>query len=686
MNRLIARSTLAAALLAGCSGKTNTPTDAGAQLPPVAAAHNCQPLLASGDAGVDCLLPYPSDFFRVADSTLPSGYRLDTSNASPVTKTPLNTDVNLFFHIDGASEIPSIVTMFPEAVSKDGFVGLLDDPSLSTQTSSNVLIIDASTGALIPHFVDLDPHASDPTRQAIMIRALVPLTPGGRYVVAIHGVKHPDGSPVSTPLGFQRLRDGLGSEDAVLAPLQAHFTKDVLPVAVKAGIAQSDLQMAWDFTVGSDARRQGDMLQVRKLTLQWLQSNTPSVTIDQVKTAANTIDFPSSDTWMQIEGTVHGAPLYLKNANPEAPLFRDSNGIVTQNGTTDFQFTVNVPLKVHDQGTPGIAMAYGHGFFGSREEVTYDSTRKVGQTLGAVMLGIDWWGMALADASELAANLVEHPAKTLDFADRVHQGMANWIVMTSVMRGGLCAQPEFQFPASDGGASGTCIIDDSQVVYFGISQGHILGGTMTALNPDFHKIILQMGGVGFTHLMTRAKPFGDDFLPFLSQSMPDPLEQQKYMAMMQPQFDRFDPGTYASYVVKTPFPETPSDRKLMLQNGLGDDEVPNLGTYLDYRMLGIPLVTPAPAAPYGVPTVAAPFQGSAASLYDFDIDLQAQYGEAINASTENGVHDTLRGVDAALQQMQEFYATGTVDEFCDGGACMEPCPAAPDSGLCQPNQ
>ena len=27
------------------------------------------------------------------------------------------------------------------------------------------------------------------------------------------------------------------------------------------------------------------------------------------------------------------------------------------------------------------------------------------------------------------------------------------------------------------------------MVYLGISQGHILGGTMTALNPDFHRIV-----------------------------------------------------------------------------------------------------------------------------------------------------------------------------------------------------
>ncbi|MBS2028216.1 MAG: hypothetical protein JST54_09955 [Deltaproteobacteria bacterium] len=681
MNRTIAFSLLVAALLAGCSGKSTNATDAGAQLPPVAASQGCQPLLASGDAGVDCLLPYPSDFFRVADATLPSGFRLDTSNAGPVTKKPLNTDVNLYFHIDGASEIPSIVTMFPEAVSKTGFVGLLDDPSLSTQPSSNVLFIEAATGNLIPHFVDLDPHASDPTRQAIVIHALVPLTPGGRYVIAVHGVKHPDGSLVSTPLGFARLRDGTGSEDSVLAPLQKHFTNDVLPVAVKAGIAQSDLQMAWDFTVGSDERRNGDMLQVRKLVLQWLQSNTPTVSIDSV----TTINLPS-DTWMQIEGTVHGAPLYLQNPNPEAQLFRDGNGVVAQNGTTDFPFTVQVPASVRDNGTPGMAMAYGHGFFGSREEITYDSTRKVAQDLGAVMFAIDWWGMDLADGSELAGNLVDHPAKTLDFADRVHQGMANWIVMTSAIRGQLCAEPQLQFPLTDGGASGTCIIDDSQVVYFGISQGHILGGTMTALNPDFHKIILQMGGVGFTHMMTRAKPFGDDFLPFLDLSMPDPLEQQKYMAMMQPQFDRFDPATYAPFVVHAPFPETPSDRRVMLQNGLGDDEVPNLGTFLDYRMLQVPLVTPAPAAPFGVQTVAAPYAGSAASLYDFDIDLQAQYAEAVNAVNENNVHGTLRGVDAALQQMKKFYADGTVDEFCDGGPCLEPCPAAPDSGLCRPNE
>ena len=667
----------------GCGNKCGDKCVQVEALPPLAVKEGCQPLLANTDAGVDCLLPYPSDFFRVPDATLPSGFRLDTGVAQPVPGRPLNTDVNFQFPIDGASEIPTLVTFFPEPVSASGFAGLLDDPAKSTQASSNVLIIEADTGKLVAHFVDLDPRATDPSRQAIVIHVIEGLKEKTRYVVAIHGVTHPDGSPVSAPEGFRRLRDGQVVGDVALGDLAAHFSNDIFPVIKKAGIETSQLQMAWDFTVGSDARRRGDMLQVRALTLAWLAQNTPAVAITQVTPT------PDADTWLQVQGTVTG-PMFLESTEPEAKLHRDASNQVAQNGTVDFPFTAEVPVSVRDQYGPGLAMAYGHGFFGKRDEVTYDSTRNVAEDLHAVLFGIDWWGMSFPDAVPLAANLVDHPYKALDLADRVHQGMANWLVMTAAMRGPLREVAPFTRPASgpgfeaapDGGSNVGDAIYGTEAVYFGISQGHILGGTMTALNPDFHRIVLQMGGVGFTHMMSRAEPF-NSFLGFADQAFPDKLEEAKYLATLQPQFDRFDPATYAPLVVQQPLPETPADRRVLLQNGLGDDEVPNLGTFLDARMLGIPLATPAPTSVYGLDEASMPVAGSGLALYDFGISLEAQYGSAIPGTVENGVHEQLRQEPSALAQMAEFYANGDIANFCDGGPCVLPCPAPADAGVCR---
>lgn len=660
-NRALTLITVAA-LAAGCS-KSSSSKDLG----PLGLDGGCQPLLG----GADCLLPYPSDYFRVADPSLPSGYRLDISSAMFIAKGGLNADPDGRFPVDGASKIPTIVTMFPEEIAKDGFVALLDDPAKSVDAKSNVLLLEADTGALVPHFVDLDPRTKDPKRQAIVIHPITGLKAKTRYIVALHGVKHPDGSAVTTPEGFRRLRDQQTAGDAQLEKLAAHFAFEIFPQIEHAGVPRGDLQMAWDFSTGSDERWRSDMLEVRAQTLAWLQSHTINVSNIQITPGS------TSDTWYQVDGELEG-PMFLESTDNEAPLHRDASGKVAQNGTVTIPFTAQVPAAVRDQFGPGLPMAYGHGFFGKRAEVTYDSTRNIAQHVGGVLFGVDWWGMATVDATGVAGDLSSHPTRTLNFADRVHQGMANWLVMTAAMRTVLPTNAAFQRPASGAGVSTDANgqsnagqpIYGGDAVYLGISQGHILGGTMIALNPDIHRAVLQVGGAGFTHMMFRAKPF-DDFLYFLGLGVPDALDQQKYAAALQPQFDRFDPATFADLVVTHPLEGMPADRRILLQNGLGDAEVPNLGTFLDVRLLGIPQATPNPYPIYGVPTAAEPVAGSAIVLYDFGIDLHAQYDAAQPPPDDNRVHEGLRQFVPALDQMGQFYGSGVINDTC-GGACVVP--------------
>ena len=122
---------------------------------------------------------------------------------------------------------------------------------------------------------------------------------------------------------------------------------------------------------------------------------------------------------------------------------------------------------------------------------------------------------------------------------------------------------------------------------------------MTALNPTLDRLVLNVGGAGFVGMMMRARPF-QDFLSFLGTPVPDPLEQQKLLATYQRPFDCFDPATYARYLLQEKLPGNP-DKRVLMQAGLGDDEVPNLGTFLHARLVGVPLMQPAPWAPWGIP-------------------------------------------------------------------------------------
>ena len=94
-------------------------------------------------------------------------------------------------------------------------------------------------------------------------------------------------------------------------------------------------------------------------------------------------------------------------------------------------------------------------------------------------------------------------------------------------------------------------------------MGHILGGILTALHPRLERAVMQVGGAGLSHMMFRALPF-ERFLFLMDFSLPDPLDQQKFSAMVQRHFDRIDPAFYAPWVLDEELPigrsSNPADR------------------------------------------------------------------------------------------------------------------------------
>jgi hypothetical protein len=286
--------------------------------------------------------------------------------------------------------------------------------------------------------------------------------------------------------------------------------------------------------------------------------------------------------------------------------------------------------------------------------------------------------------------MAKAPSQALSALERVPQAMANWIVLQAALRGplataGLLGPTAFQRPdagpgtslEADGGSNaGLTVYDGNTTNFLGISQGAILGGTLAALSPDFSQVGLNCGGAGFTQLMWRSHDF-EYFLLLLAGPFPDALDQQKFVSTMQPMFDRVDPATYAPYVLQTPLPGSPM-RQVLQQNGLGDPEVPNLGTFLESRMLGDPELAPNAFPAFGLVQKSAPVGGAALTVWDYGLDLQTLYGQATPPSvTGDSVHTNLRLQPAVLAQMDAFLAPGAgIWDPCAG----MPCDAA-DGGL-----
>jgi hypothetical protein len=358
-----------------------------------------------------------------------------------------------------------------------------------------------------------------------------------------------------------------------------------------------------------------------------------------------------------VTGTVTG-PLFLEEDAPGALLHRGADGQVALNGTATFEFTAQVPAGLRDGGD-GIALLYGHGFFGDRGEIEGQSARTISESLGAVLFAIDWTGMSGDDLQEVLQDLGGEPAHTVDFADGVHQGVANWIAFSAAVAGPLTEAPELQ---RGGGAP---IYAPAPLCFLGISQGHILGGTMTAVNPLIERIALEVGGAGFTHMMFRARPF-DAFLLIIGGILDDFADHQLFAASLQIAFDRFDPGSYASFLSTDPLPGTPSDRGPLLQMGIGDASVPNLGTLLHARLLGAGYTTPSPIEPFGLSPQGGSTSAPALTIFDLGVDPADVYSEAVPPLEDNPIHEGVRLEPTSIDQLRTFFTEGTIAHPCDG--------------------
>lgn len=619
-------------LVLACSSKTGSQSTAQLAIPA-----GCNPLAADWD----CLLPFPSDVFLVDDPAMPSGKRVDLGAAVLKTKEGTAVDFTKLHPADGATHLPQILAVFPEGIDRKSLV-FHDrmEATLEPQTSTTV-ILEADTGKPVLHFAELDPRADDPTRQALVIRPMIRLQNGKRYVVAIRNVLGRNGNKLAAPEGFRLLRDKAAGNHPILGPLAARYEKDVFPVL--AAIPRAELQLAWDFTVRSEENATTDMMQVRSLITDAIKNGEVRVRVDKVD------EKPDDRTFRLVHGSMT-VPLYLDVNKPLAHLHR-TGGKVSANGTVEVPFEVFVPPSAAT-GIPARVFTYGHGFFGEREEVyaSWSAVPTIAEKSRMIGAAVDWWGMAAADQNPVADLIVQNKmSEVFAFTDRVHQAMANQIALAWAL-----SEPLTKDPSLMG------LYDPTHVYWFGISQGHILGATYAALSPYADRAVLQVGGAGFSMMMPRSESF-TPFIAFIQILVPDPLDLQKFLSLSQLSMDRIEAGTYTALLAK---------KKLLLQTALYDSLVPNIASDTHARSLGIAHYAPSVRKVAGLTDVSGPYDGSAQIDFDFMLPVDKRHGIEATIPTENNkVHDNLRKLSVVAKQIDAFLELdGKIESFCDG-AC-----------------
>jgi len=708
---------------------------------------------------VECLLPFPSSRFLVPAAT-PTGVRvaLPAEGLPQLVGEPL--DPGRFGALDGFSPTAHLLMHFPGGVSVEqsnaprllapGCCGqpggppwvdtrTTDDRSLDSD--SPTVLLDADTGERVLHFVELDARAKNKrARQVLILRPGKSLTPGRRYIVAVRGLVHDDGSPVVAEAPFAALRDARPTDIPTLVARRAHF-EDLFTRLERFGVPRGDLQLAWDFTVRSDHALTHQMLEMRDAAFAWLatvQADPSAVpfTVTSVS-EVSTCSAPGDVVWREVRGTfksplfLAGVPLHEANA-PADELVVDASDVPQQNfavngGFMDAPFTLSLPCRVREAGAEVHPLVLGHGAFGQGSDMVglarsiasqlprfgglgewrYIAGATDWQVICCGFGGILW---IVSSTLGLGENQFNHFEA---LPDRTKQGELNTLVLARLMKRGLFNRhPDFRVPDGHGGTRGVFPGEadpTNEAYYYGISLGGIYGLFFAALTPDIERFHLDVPAMNFSYLLQRSTLFaaplaaGVSFESVLrSIGLTDPLDTLLLYALAHEVWVSGEPAGYATHVTKDPLPGSSPDpihrtgKKILFTPAWLDKTVPNAPTEVAARTLGLPqLAGSTQKGMPGIPDAAGPLD-SALVMWDlgsfdlFDPADQVHIPPLSNAvaTTACDPHGARWSVPAGIQQMLEFLRPGgQIRNTCrDDGQCNASEPYEISGGEAQPCQ
>jgi len=604
-----------------------------------------------------CLQPWPNDYYTKADSSTPTGKRLDLAATSTPKNTgnatPTNLDVTDINRGDGFSpgneiliKIPGLDT--PAAFDNSGLVPL-QDISKYKDPNQAVIVIDAATGERQPIWAELDsnpttvnPTDSDPgginlnpTNTGpvnLIIRAAKNYEFGHRYIVAFRNLKDATDKAIESPLGFRVYRDNLPTQQDLVENRRAHMDSVINDLVNKAGVDRSSLYMAWDFTIASEQSVTGRATTIRDdafhrlgdddLANRKIEGDSPDVDVlaycDYSDTASADCgdNYPGKDNFhaddpvtspvpngttvqRTVVGYVRNVPCYLDQDGcpPGAKFSFDGNGNVTWDAsyTMDVPFRCLIPSSVVNTGTviPGHTGTYGHGLLGTLNQV--GATETAANRTNTVWCAANWDGFSTLDAGLVIQSLM-NMSNFNKAVDRMQQGFVNFLYLQRALvhPNGFAADPAFTVdhngttPITPGPAIDTSAGEDTRGYYYGISQGGIMGGALTALSPDVDRGVLGVPGINYSTLLRRSVDSDEYFQApgyGLYKNYPDLSSRPLLLSLMQLLWDRGEGNGYAHNMTDNPLENT-NPHEVLLQLALGDHQVSNYAAEVEARTIG----------------------------------------------------------------------------------------------------
>jgi hypothetical protein len=330
------------------------------------------------------------------------------------------------------------------------------------------------------------------------------------------------------------------------------------------------------------------------------------------------------------------------------------------NGDTEVPFTILIPRSAATRTEPLKLLQYGHGLLGDQDEVFAGYLGEVADQYGYVIFATNWVGMSEEDANEISAMIVTDISHFAEIPERSQQGLVNAHVAAAMMMGGMANDDAMQLPDANG-VTGP-VYDPSEVWYYGNSQGAILGGAYTALSPFISRATLGVGGGPYSLLLSRSADFSPFFLLF-EGVYHDQEDISFWMALMQNLWDQAEPAGYAEAMIHDPIDGTPP-KQILLQDAIGDAQVTTLGAANLARAYDATLIGTPVRDVWGLDTQPSGWTGSA--LVEYDHGAPDVPFTNVPPDSTYDTHEDTRRTPEAQHQMDTFFRTGTVVDYCDG--------------------
>ena len=646
MSRLFAPLFPLVALLA-CAGGDPKPAGPDEGPPTSGTFSDCDPVQPTV-----CGFPFPSTFYMAEDTASPTGWRIQLGATTlPINANGYQPVPDFWNERDGWSVYTPAIAHFP-GMSAAGLNGP-DDIEASLGPSALTVLIDVETGERVPHFAERDISLEDSDNSSLLIHPVVPLGYGKRYVVGVRGLVDQSGAALEPTAAFRQLRSGSPSDTWDVEGRRPVYDEVIFPALESAGWARDEVLLAWDFVTGSQQGITGKAVAMRDDALARLPAEGPVYTVDAVEMA------PNEFTAWRIKGTVT-VPLYLTADAPGSVLTRGADGMPTVNGETTVPYTVVVPNSLVAERRPGAIVQYGHGLLGGQGEVHAEYLAQMADRYGWVVFAMDWTGMAATDVQAITLMLVNNIDQFAIIPERSHQGFVEFLYGMELVAGPLAQHESLtvQDPVSGDRIS---LVDPSRRYYYGNSQGAILGAAYTAVAPYFDRAVFGVGGGPYHLLLTRSKDF-DPFFIIFQTMYPDPKHVALLLGMIQTLWDSAEGAGYAPSMVREPLPGK-SPTRVLQQVAIGDAQVTTLGAAALGRAYDSVLIGEPVRPVWGMETVAGPHAGSA--LVEWDYGLEEPLVNRPRTD-ENDPHELPRRERAAQDQIDHFFTTGEVRDFCEG--------------------